>query len=147
MGTTQPVDVTAYEGEVARDLARRALIVAPLPIVLGAIFAGVDGAVSAVIGLVLVAANFLVAARIITWTARRSPGAVMSVVLGGYLVRMAVLFGIALALGEVSFINLPVLLLTIAVVHLALLVWETRHVSLSLGAPGLKPGTPGYRDN
>ena len=100
VGTAQSVDVTAYEGEVARDLARRALIVAPVPIVLGAIFAGVDGAVSAVIGLVLVAANFLVAARIITWTAQRSPGAVMGVVLGGYLVRMAVLFGIALALGE-----------------------------------------------
>jgi hypothetical protein len=147
--TAQSVDVTAYEGEVARDLARRALIVAPVPIVLGAIFAGVDGAVSAVIGLALVAANFLVAARIITWTAQRSPGAVMSVVLGGYLVRMAVLFGIALALGEVSFINLPVLLLTIAVVHLVLLAWETRHVSLSLGAPGLKPGRadkPGYQD-
>ena len=43
----------------------------------------------------------------------------MGVVLGGYLVRMAVLFGIALALGQVSFIDLPVLLLTIAVVHLA----------------------------
>jgi hypothetical protein len=50
------------------------------------------------------------------------------------------LFGIALALGQLSFINLPVLGLTIAVVHLALLAWETRHVSLSLAAPGLKPG-------
>jgi hypothetical protein len=65
---------------------------------------------------------------------------VMGVVMGGYLVRMAVLFGIALALGELSFINLPVLVITVAVVHLALLAWETRHVSLSLAAPGLKPG-------
>ncbi len=39
-------------------------------------------------------------------------------------------------------------MLTVAVVHLALLTWETRHVSLTLGAPGLKPGRadkPGYR--
>ena len=140
MGTAQPVNVTAYEGEVARDLARRALLIAPLPIILGAVFAGVDGAVSAAIGLVLVAANFIVAARLVTWTAQRSPGAVMGVVLGGYIVRMAVLFGIALALGQLSFINLPVLVLTIAVVHLVLLAGETRHVSLSLASPGHKPG-------
>lgn len=149
MGTAEAVDVTAYEGEVARDLARRALLVSPVPIVVGALFGGVDGAVSAAIGLILVAVNFLVAARIVTWTAQRSPGAVMGVMMGGYLVRMAALFGIALALGEVSFINLPVLLITVAVVHLVLLTWETRHVSLTLGAPGLKPGRadkPGYQD-
>jgi hypothetical protein len=140
MGTAQAVDVTAYEREVARDLARRVLMVAPLAVAVGAVFAGVDGAISAAIGLALVAANFLVAARVVSWTARRSPGAVMGVVMAGYLVRMAALFGVALALGQLAFINLPVLVITIAVVHLALLAWETRHVSLSLAAPGLKPG-------
>jgi hypothetical protein len=141
VGTPEELAATqAYEREVARDLARRVLLVAPVPIVVGAIFAGVDGGISAAIGLVLVAANFLAGARLVSWTAHRSPGAVMGVVLGGYLARMAILFGIALALGQLSFINLPVLGLTIAVVHLALLAWETRHVSLSLAAPGLKPG-------
>lgn len=140
MGTSGVLDVTAYEGEVARDLARRALIVAPLPVVLGGIFAGLDGALSAAIGLALVAANFVVAARIVTWTARRSPGAVMGVVMVGYLVRMGSLFAIAVALDQFSWVDLPVLVVTIAVVHLVLLAWETRHVSLSLAAPGLKPG-------
>ena len=32
------------------------------------------------------------------------------------------------------------LVLTIAVTHIALLTWETRYVSLTLGYPGLKPG-------
>ena len=32
------------------------------------------------------------------------------------------------------------LVLTVAVAHLGLLIWETRHVSLTLGDPGLKPG-------
>jgi hypothetical protein len=116
------------------------LIVAPLPVVLGGIFAGLDGALSAAIGLALVAANFVVAARIVTWTARRSPGAVMGVVMVGYLVRMGSLFAIAVALDQFSWVDLPVLVVTIAVVHLVLLAWETRHVSLSLAAPGLKPG-------
>jgi hypothetical protein len=141
MGTSQAIDATgAYEREVARDLARRVLLVAPLAIAVAALWSGAEGAVSAAIGLVLVATNFLVSARAISWTARRSPGAVMGVVLASDLARMAVLFAIAIALGELSWIDLPVLVITIAVVHLSLLAWETRFVSLSLAAPGLKPG-------
>jgi len=134
---TPPV---AYEGEIARDLVRRVLLVAPLVLLVAGVFRGVDGLISALIGLVLVSLNFLVSARLITWVAQRSPGAVMGVMLGGFFVRIGVLFGIALALEQVSWIDVPVLVLTIAVVHLALLTWETRHVSLTLGAPGLKPG-------
>jgi hypothetical protein len=45
-----------------------------------------------------------------------------------------------LLLNQLAFIDTVVLVLTIAVTHLALLVWETRYVSLTLAAPGLKPG-------
>jgi len=141
VGTSEVVDAThAYEREVARDLVKRVLIVSPLVLLVAALWAGGEGVISAAIGLALVAANFLVAARAISITAQRSPGAVMGVVMASYLVRMAVLFGVALLLGELSWIDLPVLVVTIAVVHLALLAWETRFVSLSLAAPGLKPG-------
>jgi hypothetical protein len=141
VGTTDGVAPTpAYEGEIAGDLARRVLIVSPLVLLVAGIVSGVDGLLSATIGLVLVALNFLASARLITWTARISPGAVMGAVLGGYLVRLGLLFGLALALDTVSWIDIGVLLLTIAVVHLSLLTWETRHVSLTLGYPGLKPG-------
>ena len=86
------VDVTAYERGVARDLVdptspdgrarSRSSSTRSSPL---------DGAISAAIGLVLVATNFLVGARIISWTAQRSPGAVMGAVMGGYLARMAAL--------------------------------------------------------
>ena len=109
-------------------------------LLVAALVSGVDGVLSAAIGLVLVSLNFLASAKLITYTARRSPGAVMGVVLGGYIVRLGLLFGIAFALDTVSWIDIGVLLLTVAVVHLALLTWESRHVSLSLGYPGLKPG-------
>jgi hypothetical protein len=142
VGATHAVDrPTAYEGEVARDLVRRVLIASPVVLLVAGVFRGVDGVISAAIGLALVAANFLASARLITWVAQRSPGAVMGVVLGGFVVRIGVLFGIALALEQVSWIDVPVLVLTVAVMHLALLTWETRHVSITLGAPGLKPGT------
>jgi hypothetical protein len=131
----------AYEQEVARDLVRRVLLVAPLVLVVAGAFRGVDGVASALIGLVLVALNFLAAASLVTWGASRfSPGAVMGAVLGGYLVRLALLFGIALALEPVGWVDVPVMVLTIAVVHITLLTWESRHVSLTLGAPGLAPG-------
>lgn len=141
MGATHAVDTpTAYEGEVARDLVRRMLIASPIVLLVAGVFRGVDGLVSAAIGLVLVALNFLASARLITWVAQRSPGAVMGFVLGGFVVRIGILFGIALALEQVSWVDVPVLVLTVAIMHLALLTWETRHVSLTLGAPGLKPG-------
>lgn len=146
MGTTHAVAALpdtsdpAYEGQVAGDLVRRLLIVSPGVLLIAGVARGVDGLISAAIGLVLVGANFLVAARLISYTARRSPGAVMGVVLGGYIVRIGLLFAIALALEHVSWIDIPVLVLTIAIVHLALLTWEMRHVSLTLGFPGLKPG-------
>ena len=145
MGTTHPVTALsesdeAYEGQIAGDLVRRLLIVSPAVLLVAGVVRGVDGLISAAIGLVLVGLNFLVAARLISYTARRSPGAVMGVVLGGYIVRIGLLFAIALALENVSWVDVPVLVLTIAIVHLALLTWEMRHVSLTLGFPGLKPG-------
>jgi hypothetical protein len=132
----------SYEGEVAADLVRRLLMVTPVVLLVALLARGANGLVSAAIGLVLVALNFWVSARIITIAARHSQGAVMAVVLGGYVVRIGVLFAIVLALGNLAFVDTPVLVLTIAVVHLALLTWESRYVSLSLGFPGLKPGQP-----
>jgi hypothetical protein len=130
---------TAYEGDIARDLARRALMVAPVVIVALGLWRGWPGAVSAAIGIVLVILNFLVSARLITWAADRSPGALEAVVMGGFVVRLAFLTVVVLALAKLSFVDVPVLVLTIGVTHLGLLVWETRHVGLNLAAPGLKP--------
>ena len=144
MGTTHSVNSAdpdvSYEGQVAGDLVRRVLIVSPAVLLVAGLVSGVDGVLSAAIGLVLVSLNFLASAKLITYTARRSPGAVMGVVLGGYIVRLGLLFGIALALDTISWIDIGVLLLTVARASLALLTWESRHVSLSLGYPGLKPG-------
>lgn len=130
----------AYESQIASHLARHALLVAPVVVLIGGIAAGVDGAISAAIALVIVALNFLVSARLIAWGAARGPSFVQGAVLGGFLVRLLVLTGIVLLLDQLAFIDVVVLVLTIAITHLALLVWETRYVSLTLAAPGLKPG-------
>jgi hypothetical protein len=130
---------TAAEGAVARDLARRALLVTPLVLVATGLIGGAGAAASAAIGLALVALNFLASAAVIGWAAQRSQAAVLGAVLGGYVVRLGVILGVVLALQSVSWVNVAVLVVTIAVTHLALVTWELRFVSFSLAAPGLKP--------
>jgi hypothetical protein len=130
----------AHESRIADHMARHALIVAPLVILACGLLRGVDGAISAAIGLALVAANFAVSARLIGWAAVRSLTLLQAAVLGGFIVRLFALTLIVLGLDQLDFIDLPVLVITIAVTHIALLIWETRYVSLTLAAPGLKPG-------
>jgi hypothetical protein len=125
---------------IARHIARHALLVAPAVVLLAGLLRGVAGAVSAAIGLALCAGNFVVAARIIAWAAQRGVGAIYGAIFGGFVVRLAVLTGIVLALEPLAVIDVPVLVLTLGIAHVALLTWETRYVSLTLAAPGLKPG-------
>jgi hypothetical protein len=145
---TPRVDAVAppsYESQVAGDLARRALIVAPVVVLALGLSRGLDGAASALVGLVLVSLNFLLAARLIGWAAGRSIAAVYGTVMGGYVLRLGALLGIVVGLEQVAWIDVPVLVITIAVAHIVLLVWEMRYVSLSLAAPGLRPPAPGRR--
>ena len=130
----------AHERRIAGHMARHAVIVAPVVILGCGLLRGVDGAISAAIGLVLVMLNFALSARLIGWAAERSLSLLQAAVLGGFVVRLLVLTLIVLGLEQFAFIDLPVLVLTIAVTHVALLIWETRYVSLTLAAPGLKPG-------
>ena len=131
---------TSHEGLIARHIARHAVMVAPAVVLLAALLRGGDGACSAAIGLALCAGNFLVSAQILGWAATRGVSAIYAAILGGFVLRLALLTGIVLALKPVSFIDIPVLVLTLAIAHVALLAWETRYVSLTLAAPGLKPG-------
>jgi hypothetical protein len=121
-------------------MARHAVIVAPVVILACGLLRGVEGAISAAIGLLLVMLNFALSARLIGWAAERSLSLLQAAVLGGFVVRLLALTLIVLGLEQFAFIDLPVLVLTIAVTHVALLIWETRYVSLTLAAPGLKPG-------
>lgn len=137
---TAPIAPVAHESRIAGHMARHALVVGPLVILVCGLLRGVDGAISAAIGLVLVALNFLLSAWLIAWGADRGAAFLQGAVLGGFILRLAALLGIVLLLEPVDFIDIPVLVLTIAVTHIALLMWETKYVSLTLAAPGLKPG-------
>ena len=135
-----PIGRTSHEGLIARHIARNALMVAPGVVLAAGLLRGANGAASAAIGLALCAGNFLLSAQILGWSVPRGVSAIYGAILGGFVLRLAILTVIVLALKPVSFIDIPVLVITLAIAHLALLAWETRYVSLTLAAPGLKPG-------
>lgn len=141
-GTPAPDRDTAPESEIVGDLVRRALPVAPVPIALAAAVAGVDGALSAGVAIVLVVANFVAAAASLAWAARINLGLLMGIALFGYLLRISILFGIVLLLRDLGWVHVPSLGVTLVVMHLGLLFWETRYVSASLAHPALKPKEP-----
>lgn len=129
----------AHERAVALHIAGHAALLAPAVVVVCGLLRGAEAALSAAIGLALVALNLLASASLITWGARRSLVVVQVAVLGGFVLRLAALTAVVLALDRFAFVDLPVLVVTIGVSHLLLLVWETRFVSLTLAAPGLRP--------
>lgn len=131
----------APEYELVGDLLRRGLPVVPVVMAVAGLLAGIDGALSAGVAVTLVAANLLLAAVSLVWAARISLALLMGVALGGYVVRIALLFLIVSLLRDLDWIHLTSLGLTLVVTHLGLLFWELRYVSASLAHPGLKPTT------
>ncbi len=129
----------APEAEIVTDLVRRALPVTPVPVLVGALVAGVDGAASAGLGVALVLVNFIVAAASLAWAARINLGVLMGVSLFGYLLRISAMFGAVLLLRNLDWVHVGVLGCTIVVMHLGLLAWELKYVSASLAHPALKP--------
>lgn len=136
-------DVPPVERELARDMVRHGLIVAPiLLLVCGAVWGWV-GVSSCAYGLVLVFANFLLAAGMLSWAARFGASALLATALGGFLLRMLLLVLAISVVKDQTWINLAPLGATILVTYLGLLFWETRYVSATLAFPGLKPRTKG----
>jgi hypothetical protein len=129
----------APEQQLARDLARRAVPVAPVLLMIGALGWGYDGALSAGYGVALVVLNFLLAAAFLTWAGRISLGFLMGAALGGYILRLGLLAAAVLLVRDAGWVEPVPLGLTVVVTHLGLLVWETRYVSASLAFPVLKP--------
>jgi hypothetical protein len=137
-----PQTIPYVEREVALDIVRRGLMVAPVIVLAAGLIRGVDGALSAAIAIAIVIVNFLAAAAIMTRAARYSAGAVGGAAIGGYVVRLAVILVALVLLRHVSWIDLPTLGFVLVGTHIGLLSWEAKHVSLTLAAPGLGPDRP-----
>lgn len=129
----------APEAQVAKDMIRRALPVAPVLIgICGAMWSA-DGAISSAYAIAIVLANFALSAALLAYTARISLAMLMGAALFGFLLRLGLIFLAVLLVRDASWMHLGALGATLVVTHLGLLFWELRYVSLSLAHPGLKP--------
>ena len=135
-----PADAPAVERDLAFDMVRRGLVVAPVLVLLGAIGWGGDGAWSMLVAVAVVLVNLTLAAVALSWAAGISPAMIMAVALGGFAVRMGLVVGIVALVRDEPWIDLTALAVGVLVTHLGLLFWELRYVSASLAYPGLKPG-------
>lgn len=137
--TPLPGAETEIEREIARDLAKHAIYLAPLALVAGAAVAGWSGLLGAAIAVAVVAGNFLLSAVVLGRAARISAGALTFAALGGFVVRLALITAIGLAVKQIDAVHFPTFCIVLVVAHLGLLFLELRHVSLTLAYPGLKP--------
>jgi hypothetical protein len=138
-GDTPAAAAPPVEQQVAADMVRRSLPVLPVLILVAGLIWGVDGALSAAYAIALVLANLLVSATILARAARIGVGVLMAAALGGFVIRLALITVAVLAVKDQAWVSMVPLGLTLIVTHLGLLVWETRHVSISLAYPGVKP--------
>jgi hypothetical protein len=137
------VEGPAPERDIARDLVKKGVIVAPVLVAVCWAIWGASGGASALYAIAIVCVNFLLSAAIISITARVSLGMMMAAVLFGYLARLAMIAVAIIAVRDASWVSIVPLGLTIIVTHLGLLFWELRYVSISLAFPGLKPTSSG----
>jgi hypothetical protein len=129
----------APEPILARDIAKRAVLLAPVAIAVGGLVWGTDGATSAAYATALVLANLGLAAWMLSTAAKISYGLLMGAALFGFLLRLGLVSAAVLLVRDASWVEPMALGLTLVVAHLGLLFWELRYVSISLAHPGLKP--------
>ena len=137
--STGTFDGPAPETMIARDMVKRAVIAGPLLILVFGLIWGANGALSTAYGLAIVVANFVLAAAMLAYAGRISAGLMMFAALFGYLIRLTLIFLAIWLVREASWVELLPLGITIIVTHLGLLLWEMKHISLSLAYPALKP--------
>ena len=130
----------AVERELAFDMVRRGVVVAPVLVLLAALVWGGDGAWSALVAVGLVLVNLALSALALSWAARVSLTMIMAVALGGFAVSMGLVVAVVALVRDEPWIHLTALAVAVLATHLGLLFWELRYVSASLAYPGLKPG-------
>lgn len=135
-----PID-PAHDVEIniVRDMARRSIfLIVPVALIASMLGDYKDGLAVAFAGLIIIG-NMYLAAQITRFSARISTEAIMGGVLASFVVRLAIIFVIALAVRSMEIFDYKVWILSVAIGHIALLAWETKYINFSLGEPGVRP--------
>jgi hypothetical protein len=132
----------AVEQAIVFDMLRRSLPVLPVLVLVAWLIWGRDGALSAAFAIGLVVVNFLFSAALLAWSGRINPSLLMVAALSGFVLRLALITGAFFLVKDQEWMELVPFGLTLVLTHLGLLIWETRHLSISLTFPAVKPPAP-----
>ncbi|CAN5521580.1 MAG: hypothetical protein ACR2JP_02850 [Acidimicrobiia bacterium] len=117
------------EQRLARHTARRALWVGPALALVVGLFRGWDGAIAAVLGVAIVAGNFMLSGAVMSRSARISLSLYHAAALFGFFLRLGLIMASMFALAWVFEIDRTALGISVVVGYLTLLTWEAVVVS------------------
>ena len=117
------------ESVLARHTAQRAIFVAPVLAIVFGIFRGVDGAVAAVLGVAIVAANFLLSGVVMSRSARISLNLYHAAALFGFFLRLGLIMVAMFAVAGLFEVDRLALGISVVISYLTLLSWEALAVA------------------
>ncbi len=130
------------ETRMVARMIRRGLLVSPLIVALLWIWGGTEYGLSGAIGIVMTLANLWLAGRIIGAVAERNPQLLLVAAMGAFVLGLAALTVVAVALRTLDSVVFPVTGLVLIGMHLGLVLWEAAgayDTSISAGAPRTGP--------
>ena len=117
-------------------------IAAPLAFAAGSVAGGVDDGWSALLGVVVVVANFAVHGLSLAWAAAVSIVLLQVVAVTGFVARMGIILGVLVLLDRTAFFSPVVFGIAAVAATLGLLGYETRLVARGLGGSLRIPADP-----
>ena len=112
------------EQKIAISMVRRVVVVAPILAVIFGVFAGAGAAVAAVVGVGVVAVNFLISGAMMSRSARISLNLYHAAALFGFVVRLGLVMVMMFTLAGTTNIDKTALGISVVVSYFALLSWE-----------------------
>ena len=117
-------DQRPIEAIISTNIAKRAVVVAPVLAFVFGITSGWEGAVASLIGVAVVVLNFLLGGYVLSYAARISLSLYQAAVLFGFLIRLGLITVSLLLIGGVTQIDRMALGISVVVSYLVLLSWE-----------------------
>ncbi|GMQ86234.1 MAG: hypothetical protein BMS9Abin07_1807 [Acidimicrobiia bacterium] len=117
-------DLRPIEAIISTNIAKRAIVVAPVLGLVFGVIGGWGGAVAALIGVAIVVLNFLLGGYILSYAARISLSLYHAAALFGFFIRLGLITLSLLLIGGVTEIDRMALGISVVVSYLVLLSWE-----------------------
>ncbi len=117
-------DQRPIEAIIGTNIAKRAVVVAPVLAFVFGITNGWEGAVASLIGVAIVVLNFLLGGYVLSYAARISLSLYQAAALFGFLIRLGLITVSLLLIGGVTQIDRMALGISVVVSYLVLLSWE-----------------------